>query len=165
MSSALSKQELYLKEYPLLLSQLKHLAALARTRDSNVAFIALFGSVARMDPGRYSDADVLILVHGQAQFYAGQPTPGAALLWMAYQADAANTGDEHRLSGWPITAVVSDAVASDLDSDFLRNVARDGMELYRQTGYIPPDILARLTSWERWRRRVNKQLAPLLDAS
>jgi hypothetical protein len=55
--------------------------------------------------------------------------------------------------------VVSDAAASDLDHDFLNNVARDGVELYRQTGYIPPDILARLTPWERWRRRVTRKLA------
>ncbi|HEU4784551.1 MAG TPA: nucleotidyltransferase domain-containing protein [Ktedonobacterales bacterium] len=159
MSSTLSRQKLYLKEYPLLLSQLKHLVALARTRDPNVAFIALFGSVARMEPGRYSDADVLILVHNQAQFYAGQPTPGAALLWMAYQEEAAASGDDQRLGSWPVTAVVSDVTTSDLDYDFLSNVARDGVELYRQTGYIPPAALAQLTPWERWRRRVTRNLA------
>ncbi len=158
MSNALSRQELYLKEYPLLLSQLKHLVALARARDSNVAFIALFGSVARMEPGRYSDADVLILVHDQTQFYAAQPTPGVALLWMAYQEEAVNCGSDERLGNWPVTAVVSDKTASDLDHDFLNNVARDGVELYRQTGYIPPAALAQLTPWERWRRRVTRKL-------
>src|SRR6185437_15540665 len=138
VSDVVNRQKLYRREYPLLLSQLRHLVALAYARDPNVAFIALFGSVARMEPGRYSDADVLILVHNQTQFYAGQPTPGAALLWMAYQADVANSGDEQRLSGWPITAVVSDGAASDLDRDFVNNVARDGVELYRRSGFIPP---------------------------
>ncbi|HKT40162.1 MAG TPA: nucleotidyltransferase domain-containing protein [Ktedonobacterales bacterium] len=159
MSNAASRQELYLKEYPLLLSQLKHLVALARARDSNVAFIALFGSVARMEPGRYSDADVLILVHDQAQFYAAQPTPGVALLWMAYQKEAVNCGDDERLGNWPVTAVVSDIMASDLDYDFLNNVARDGVELYRQLGYTPPPMLAHLTSWDRWRRLITRNLA------
>ncbi|HEY1390436.1 MAG TPA: nucleotidyltransferase domain-containing protein [Ktedonobacterales bacterium] len=159
MSKSVGRQKLYRREYPLLLSQLEHLVALARTYDPNIAFIALFGSTARMEPGRYSDAERLILVRDQAQFYAAQPTPGAALLWMAYQADASSSGDDERLGSWPLTAVVSDAAASDLDHDFLNNVARDGVELYRQTGYIPPDILARLTPWERWRRRVTRKLA------
>ena len=158
ISKSVSRQKLYRREYPLLLSQLKHLVALARARDANVAFIALFGSVARMEPGRYSDADVLMLVHEEAQFYAAQPTPGVALLWMAYQEEAAASDDSERLGNWPVTAVVSDATASDLDSDFLNNVARDGVELYRQTGYIPPAALAQLTSWERWRRRVTRKL-------
>ncbi len=155
----MSKQELYYKEYPLLLSQLKHLVILARVRDPNVAFITLFGSAARLEPHKNSDADVLILVHDQTQFYAAQPTPGVALLWMAYQEEAVRSGDDERLSNWPITAVVSDAAASDLDHDFLNNVARDGVELYRQSGYIPPEALAHLMSWERWRRRINKRLA------
>lgn len=159
MTEPLKTQELYNTEYPLLLSQLKHLVALARARDPNVAFIALFGSVARMEPHAHSDADVLILVHDQAQFYAAEPTPGVALLWMAYQEEACGSGDADRLGSWPVTAVVSDAMASDLDADFLNNVARDGVELYRQSGYTPPAILAHLTPWERWRRRVSKQLA------
>lgn len=159
MSKAASRQKLYRREYPLLLSQLKHLVALARAHDSNVAFIALFGSTARLEPDMYSDADVLILVHNQAQFYAAQPTPGAALLWMAYQAEATNSRDGERLSGWPVTAVVSDVTASDLDHDFLNEVARDGVELYRQSGYTPPPVLTHLTSWDRWRRQVARNLA------
>jgi hypothetical protein len=159
MTEPLKTQQLYNTEYPLLLSQLKHLVALARARDPNVAFIALFGSVARMEPHAHSDADVLILVHDQARFYAGHPTPGAALLWMAYQEEAVSSGDMNRLGSWPMTAVISDVGASDLDADFLNNVARDGVELYRQSGYSPPDILAHLTPCDRWRRRVHKQLA------
>lgn len=159
MSELLNSQELYKAEYPLLLSQLKHLVALARARDPNVAFIALFGSTARLEPHQYSDADVLILVHDQTQFYAATPTPGVALLSMAYQEEAVSSGDADRLGSWPVTAVVSDVAASDLDADFLNNVARDGVELYRQPGYVPPDILAHLTPWERWSRRVNKRLA------
>lgn len=152
-------QELYKAEYPLLLSQLKHLVALARARDPNVAFIALFGSTARLEPHQYSDADVLILVHDQAQFYAAKPTPGVALLSMAYQEEAVSSGDADRLGSWPVTAVVSDVATSDLDADFLNNVARDGVELYRQPGYEPPAILFHLTPWERWRQRVNRRLA------
>lgn len=159
MSELLNSQELYKAEYPLLLSQLKHLVALVRARDPNVAFIALFGSTARLEPHQYSDADVLILVHDQTQFYAATPTPGVALLSMAYQEEAVSSGDADRLGSWPVTAVVSDVAASDLDADFLNNVARDGVELYRQPGYVPPDILAHLTPWERWSRRVNKRLA------
>jgi hypothetical protein len=159
MSELLNSQELYKAEYPLLLSQLRHLVALARARDPNVAFIALFGSTARLEPHQYSDADVLILVHDQTQFYAATPTPGVALLSMAYQEEAVSSGDADRLGSWPVTAVVSDVAASDLDADFLNNVARDGVELYRQPGYVPPDILAHLTPWERWSRRVNKRLA------
>ncbi|HEX5158193.1 MAG TPA: nucleotidyltransferase domain-containing protein [Ktedonobacterales bacterium] len=159
MSKAAGRQKLYGREYPLLLSQLKHLVALARVHDPNVAFIALFGSTARMEPERYSDADLLILAHDQAQFYAAQPTLGASLLWRAYQAEAANSGDSERLGRWPVTAVVSDVTASDLDQDFLNNVARDGVELYRQPGYTPPPMLAHLTSWDKWRRQLVRKLA------
>lgn len=159
MSEAAGRQELYQAEYPLLLSQLKHLVALARSRDPNVAFIALFGSTARLDPHAHSDADVLILVHDQTQFYDAQPTPGVALLWMAYQEEAISRGDYDQLGSWPVTAVVSDATASDLDADFLNNVGRDGVELYRQPGYAPPAMLAHLAPWERWRRRVVRKLA------
>jgi hypothetical protein len=159
MSNSTNEQVLYQKEYPLLLSQLKHLVKLARARDSNVAFIALFGSAARLEPHIHSDADVLILVHDQTRFYAAEPTPGAALLWMAYQEEAVSSGDDERLGNWPVTAVASDAAASDLDSDFLNNVVRDGVELYRQSGYTPPATLAHLIPWERWQRRLQRRLA------
>ncbi len=138
---------------------MKHLVNLARARDPNVAFIALFGSTARLEPHIHSDADVLVLVHDQTQFYAAEPTPGAALLWMAYQEEAVSSGDNERLGNWPVTAVVSDAAASDLDTDFLNNVARDGVELYRQPLYTPPEILAHLTTWDQWQRRLQRRLA------
>ena len=159
MNNTTNKRALYRHEYPLLLSQLKHLVALARARDPNVAFIVLFGSIARLEPHAHSDADILILVHDQTRFYAAEPTPGAALFWMAYQEEAVSSGDNDRLGNWPVTAVASDAAASDLDSDFLNNVARDGVELYRQSGYTPPAALAHMTTWERWQRQLLQRLA------
>ena len=155
----MGRRMLYKVEYPLLLGRLERLVGLAHIRDSNIAFIALFGSTARFEPGRYSDADVLILVHNQAQFYAAEPTPGVALLWMASQEATGNSSDGEHSGRWPVTAVVSDTMASDLDADFLHNVARDGVELYRQPGYAPPATLAHLTTWERWQRRLKKRLA------
>jgi hypothetical protein len=148
------REALHRREYPRLLAQLDRLVELARARDPNVAFVALFGSVARLEAGTDSDADVLLLAHDPDQFHAGTPTPGIHLMWMAYQGDLRVNGDWEELGRWPATAVVSDAQASDLEEDFLANVARDGVELYRQAGYVPPVVLAHLLPLDTWRGRM-----------
>src|SRR5215831_19310117 len=111
------QRALYRREYPRLLRQLATLARLAFERDPNVAFIALFGSTARLEPRADSDADVLILATAPATFNAAEAPAGIHLLWMAYQGDL--RGDWDELGRWPATALVSDEGASDLGDDLL----------------------------------------------
>lgn len=143
---------LYQREYPRLFRQLEWLSRLALEQDPNVALIVLFGSTARLEPHHDSDADVLILTADPALFAAGQPYPGIDIVWKAYQADLAGAWDD--LGRWPATAVVSDERASDLGEDLLSNIARDGVEIYRRAGYVPPALLADLQPYAAWRATV-----------
>jgi Nucleotidyltransferase domain len=157
--------KLYQREYPKLQQQLERLVMLAESHDANIAMIVLFGSTARLEPGPESDADILLLLHDQAGFFTGSErghTPealaGSSLITMAYQGDRP-VEDPGQLSDWPIVATISDEAASDLDSDFLANLERDGVELYRQPRYLPPSQLTRLKSWDEWQDDVKKMLA------
>jgi predicted nucleotidyltransferase len=161
----IQKLALYQREYPKLQAQLERLVQLVRTHDANIALIVLFGSAARLEPGPESDADVLLLYHDQAAFFtvgngvnAQGSIAGSVLLTMAYQGDHPLEHPE-QLSAWPLVAVISDSAASDLDADFLTNVARDGVEIYRQSGYTPPSQLAHLKNWDEWQDEVSKLLA------
>lgn len=156
---------LYQVEYPNLQAQLERLVNLAEMHDANIAMIVLFGSTARRQPGPESDADVLLLLHDQAGFFAGGERghargalAGSALLAIAYHGDRPLEVPE-QLSNWPLVAVISDGAASDLDADFLANVERDGVELYRQPGYTPPSQLACLQRWDEWHEDVKKMIA------
>ena len=156
---------LYLREYPKLQAQLQHLAWLARAHDSNIALVVLFGSTARMEPRPHSDADVLLLLHDPEAYFTGGErghAPGAlvgsTLLTAAYQGGHALDHPE-QLSNWPLVAVVSDRTASDLDPDFLANVERDGIEVYRQEGFTPPLQLAHLKRWDEWQSDVRTRLS------
>jgi hypothetical protein len=155
------QRALYRREYPRLIRQLTALARLAGERDPNVAFIALFGSTARLEPHLDNDADVLILATDPAAFDAAASdadthASGVHLLWMAYQGNLRGEWDD--LGRWPATAFVSDERASDLGDDLLGNVARDGVEVYRRPGFAPPARLARLERLDAWAARVTAWL-------
>lgn len=55
--------------------------------------------------------------------------------------------------------MLGNAQASDLDEDFLANVARDGVLLYQQEGTPLPPALAGLQPFSAWQERVNALLA------
>jgi hypothetical protein len=143
---------LYLREYPALIRKVDRLRALVRTENPNCALLALFGSVPRFEPRAASDADLLVLTH-QSEDGLGVPTHMSALVI------AVEDWSDESACAWPFSMVVGDANASDLDSDFLGEVARDGVLLYLQDGVRPPEPLTTLRSYDEWLRQVEVQLA------
>jgi predicted nucleotidyltransferase len=68
------RARLYLREYPYLLRQIRRLVELVRAQDPNVALLVLFGSTARLEPGPYSDSDLLILLYNPRVIYEPDKT-------------------------------------------------------------------------------------------
>lgn len=143
---------LYLRDYPALIRKIDRLRALVRTEDPNCVLLALFGSVPRFEPRAASDADLLVLTH-QSEDALGVPTHMPALVV------AVEDWSDESACTWPFSIVVGDAGASDLDPDFLAEVARDGVLLYLQDGVRPPEPLAALRPYDEWLRQVEAQLA------
>jgi hypothetical protein len=151
------KAQLYVVEYPRLLRQIERFIALVRAHDPNVALLALFGSTARLEPGSMSDADVFTLVHDPQLFsYLSSGRQPPPILRLLSEAEAAPDGADCR---WAFSGVVSDTQASDLDPEFVENVAEHGVLLYKQEGVSFPLVLAALQPYECWLERVQALLA------
>lgn len=145
--------QLYLEEYPRLIRQIRRLVELVRVGDPNVALLALFGSTARLTPRLFSDADLLVLVHDMRPFYPH--TTGsqiAPILHLVREAeDAAEEGDICR---WPFSIVSGNTQGSDIDEEFLENVAAHGVLLYQQEGAAIPPVLKMLRPLAVWLEEV-----------
>lgn len=144
------RARLYEREYPLLLQQIEWLIALAR-EEPNIAALVLFGSTARLEPGATSDADLLALLHNPYLSLPGNTWPQIV--------DVVVKAEEDSSCSWPFSIVDGDAQASDLDPDFLENVARDGVLLYQQEGVSLPVALRSLQPYEHWLKRVEALMA------
>src|SRR5438105_3122672 len=107
--------DLYLRYFPVFFAKTDKLIELIQADHPNFALVVLFGSVARGEPRRYSDADVLFLCHDQQVFFgdSGAPRPGVEALRLAEESVGMYAYD------WPFSGVTGDAPASDLDADFL----------------------------------------------
>lgn len=149
---------LYTHEYPRLIETLRRIIAGIRSSDeTDVSSLILFGSVARLTPHIYSDTDMLILF-AHATGWAEFETPLRATLHIIRGAED-ETVDEHYR--WRILPIPTDAQASDLDPDFLENVAHDGVLLYQRDGYTRPASLQSLEPFADWETRLRQQLAAL----
>jgi hypothetical protein len=154
--------QLYLSEYPRLIRQIERLVELVRQKDPNVALLALFGSTARLSPGPTSDADVLTLVHDRQPFsYLITGCKPPLLFRLLDEAEASPDGEECR---WSFSGVVSDTQASDLDPEFVANVAEHGVLLYHQAGAPFPPVLASLQPYALWLEQVHALLAACVHA-
>ncbi len=148
------RARLYLREYPLLLRHIRALVKLVQEQDSNVASLVLFGSAARLEPHAFSDADLLALLHEQRWLEHGAGRARFVRLF----GDAQIPPDDE-WGSWTFSGMLGNAQASDLDEDFLVNVARDGVLLYQQEGTPLPPALAGLQPFSTWLERVNTLLA------
>ena len=149
--------QLYLSEYPRLIRQIERLVELVRQKDPNVALLALFGSTARLTPGPVSDADVLTLVHDRRPFsYLITGCKPPVLFRLLGEAEASPDGKDCR---WGFSGVVSDTQTSDLDPEFVENVAEHGVLLYHQEGAPFPSVLASLQPYAHWLEQVHELLA------
>ncbi len=148
------RARMYLREYPYLLRQIRRLVELVRAQDPNVALLVLFGSTARLEPGPYSDSDLLILLYNPRVIY--EPDKTAKIIRLIGEAEEA---PYEEWCDWPFSGMVSDAQGSDLDADFLENVGTHGVLLYQQAGATLPPALTRLQPFDVWLERVNGLLA------
>jgi predicted nucleotidyltransferase len=134
------------------MKQINLLVDLVRVHDPNICALILFGSTARLTPHRFSDADLLILCQRPQEFdslYLGdQKYRGVALIVEAISAE-----DE-----WSFASLVSDLQVSDLSTDLVANIARDGVLLYQREGVPLPPALTNLQPYEAWVKRVEALL-------
>jgi predicted nucleotidyltransferase len=148
------RADLYLLEYPRLIRQINRLIEMVRSEKPEVALLALFGSTARLSPHTLSDADLLILLSA-----APAPSYAEKIASVMHLVSLAQDAPRGEWCAWSFSVVDGDAQASDLDPDFLENVARDGVLLYQQEGATLPAVLSHLQPYERWLRRVEALLA------
>lgn len=148
------RAHLYVREYPLLLRHIRALVKLVQEQDSNVASLVLFGSTARLEPHAFSDADLLLLLHNPRVIYEIGKT--ARIIQLIGEAQIP---PDDAWGSWTFSGMLGNAQASDLDDDFLANVARDGVLLYQQEGTPLPPALAGLQPFSAWLERVNALLA------
>ncbi|HEY7348524.1 MAG TPA: nucleotidyltransferase domain-containing protein [Ktedonobacterales bacterium] len=157
MSQKISQKraQLYLREYPRLLQKVGKLRELVREQDPNVALLALFGSIARLEPRDLSDIDLVILLHEQRWLARDRRSRS---LFVRLLGEAEDVPDEEQC-GWPFTGVVGNPQGSDIDSEFLENIGAHGVLLYQQEGVALPPALAGLQPFDAWLKRVNALLA------
>lgn len=145
----------HLREYPRLLHTLTSIIERVKESDLPVSLLALFGSVARLTPHKYSDTDLLVLFTGYPD-HLTELERTTDLLHIIRQAED-ETVDEHYR--WPIMPIPGDERASDLDPDFIATVGREGVLLYHRPGAPIPESLTHLEPFEQWQRRVGERLA------
>lgn len=148
-----NQARLYLQEYPRLLRQVHTLVKLVSEQDTNVASLVLYGSAARLEPHAFSDADLLLLLHNPRLIYEIGKT--ARIIQLIGEAQIPPDDD---WCSWTFSGMLGNAQASDLDEDFLANVASDGVLLYQQEGTSLPPALAELQPFPAWLERVNALL-------
>ena len=156
MKSRLSQKraQFYLRHYPRLLRQIHALVQLVQEQDPNVALLVLYGSTARLEPHAFSDADLLLLLHNPRVIYEIGKTAKVVHL-----IGEAQIPPDDKWCDWTFSGMLGNAEASDLDEDFVANVAGDGILLYQQEGVSLPPALAGLQTFSAWQERVNTLLA------
>lgn len=156
-----SARRRYLREYPRLLHTLAFIIERVKESDLPVSLLALFGSVARLTPHKYSDADLLVLLTSCPD-HLTELERTTDLLRIIRQAEDETVDEQYR---WPIMPIPGDERASDLDPDFVATVGREGVLLYHRSGAPIPDALAQMEPFDQWQRRVGERLARRRSAS
>jgi predicted nucleotidyltransferase len=148
------RAQLYLREYPRLLRQIRKLVALVREQDPNVTLLALFGSTARLEPHAYSDGDLLVLLHDPRVIYKIGET--AKIIHLIGEAEEA---PYEEWCDWTFSGMVGNAEGSDIEPEFLENIGAHGVLLYQQEGVALPPALKGLLPFDAWLERVKALLA------
>lgn len=135
----LKQRRLYQRGYAGLLAQIRHLVQLAQAPDSNIAALVLYGSTARLEPHRDSDADLLVLLCDWERRNQGSEVI----------VEASSIDDV-----WPFSPLRTTLQASNLSSDLLEQIVQDGVLLYLRPGFQLPAVLQSIRSYEHWREQV-----------
>ncbi|HEY7349715.1 MAG TPA: nucleotidyltransferase domain-containing protein [Ktedonobacterales bacterium] len=143
------QRRLYQRGYAGLLAQITRLVQLAQAPDSNIAALVLYGSTARLEPHRDSDADLIVLLCDWEQ---------------RSQASAIVVEASSIYDVWPFSPLRTDLQASNLPADLLDQVAQDGILLYLRPGLQLPAALQSLRPYEHWLGQVERLLHQPISA-
>lgn len=150
--------QLYAHEYPVLMNALARLIDDVRLHLPTLTLLALFGSVARLNPKENSDTDILALFDvGKASNTRQREDELAKELFHAITATV--YADEQIWPRWGITTVTGDALGHSLDLDLLSVIGREGIMLYYRAGAPLPPLLEHLTPFGEWREHVQAVIA------
>lgn len=133
------QRRLYQRGYTGLLIQIERLVQLAQAPDSNIAALVLYGSTARLEPHRDSDADLVVLLCDWERRDQGRDL----IVEVSSIYDV-----------WPFSPLQTDLQASNLPGELLEQVAQDGVLLYLRPGLQLPAALQSIRSYEQWRGQV-----------
>ncbi|HEX6123310.1 MAG TPA: nucleotidyltransferase domain-containing protein [Ktedonobacterales bacterium] len=149
----------YLLEYPRFRMTLTTLIERIPGGDAGpIALLVLFGSVARLEPTRWSDADLLVVLDEAPGTLSRVDWRERTLRFLRLaRGIETTTGDG--ISNWPLIPFFCDQKCSGVDLDFLAAVGEHGVRLYQASGYIPPLALAALQPLETWLTHVERALA------
>jgi predicted nucleotidyltransferase len=135
------QQQLYQRGYAGLLAQITRLIQLAQAPDSNIGALVLYGSTARLEPHRDSDADLLVLLCDWEQRSQGS----------AVVVEASSIEDV-----WPFSPMRTDLQATNLPEDLLEQIAQDGVLLSLRPGLQLPAALQSIQTYEQWHGQVQR---------
>jgi hypothetical protein len=143
------QRRLYQRGFAGLLTQIAHLVQLAEAPDSNIGALVLYGSTARLEPHRDSDADLLVLLGDWER-----RSQVSALI-----VEASSIHDI-----WPFSPLRTTLQVGNLPLDLLEQIAQDGVLLYLRPGVPLPPVLRSIHSFEHWRTRVEHLLQQPVSA-
>ncbi len=144
------QRRLYQRGYAGLLAQITRLVQLAPAPDSNIGALVLYGSTARLEPHRDSDADLLVLLCDWERRDQGSDVI----------VEASSIEDV-----WPFSPLRTNLQVSNLPAELLDQIAQDGVLLYLRPGLQLPATLQSLRSYADWREQVQRLLQQPISAS
>lgn len=144
---------LYAHEYPILIDALTRLIDEVPSRLPDITLLALFGSVARLEPRKDSDTDILALFDLRDEPNTREREDELAV-GLFHAITATVYADERAWPRWGLTTVTGDAIGSGLDADLLSIIGREGVLLYQRPDASLPPLLEHLTPFSEWREHV-----------
>lgn len=150
--------QLYAHEYPVFIDALTRLIEEVRFHHPDITLLALFGSVARLEPGANSDTDMLALFDVREALHPREREDELAIE-LFHVITATVYADEQTWPRWGISTVTGDALGRNLDIDLLSVIGEEGVLLYHRP-YAPlPPLLERMKPFAEWREHVQAIIA------
>jgi hypothetical protein len=143
------QRRLYQRGYTGLLTQIERLVQLVQAPDSNIGALVLYGSTARLEPHRDSDADLIVLLCDWERRDQGRDL----IVEVSSIYDV-----------WPLSPLRTDLQARNLPEELLEQIAQDGVLLYLRPGLQLPAALQSIQPYEQWRGQVERLVQQPISA-
>ncbi len=150
--------QMYAHEYPILIEAFIRLIDEVAFRLPQLTLLALFGSVARLEAGAYSDTDLLALFDVRGATNTREREDELALE-LFHIITATIYADGKPWPRWGLTTVTGDALGNNLDADLVSVIGREGVLLYRRADAPLAAPLDHLTPFGEWREHVQAVVA------